>query len=157
MKIKNVSVLIWAIIICQLAGIIGAFFTTPAIPGWYAGLNKPVFNPPAWIFGPVWTMLYLMMGIALYLVWISKKGKKRSGALKAFGIQLVLNGLWSVIFFGWQLPWLAFGEIIILWLMIGMTIKKQLLVNKTAAYLMLPYLAWVSFASVLNLAIAWLN
>ncbi len=157
MKIKNVSVLIWAIIICQLAGIIGAFFTTPAIPGWYAGLNKPVFNPPAWIFGPVWTMLYLMMGIALYLVWISKKGKKRSCALKAFGIQLVLNGLWSVIFFGWQLPWLAFGEIIILWLMIGMTIKKQLLVNKTAAYLMLPYLAWVSFASVLNLAIAWLN
>ena len=157
MKIKNVSVLIWAIIICQLAGIIGAFFTTPAIPGWYAGLNKPVFNPPAWIFGPVWTMLYLMMGIALYLVWISKKGKKRSCTLKAFGIQLVLNGLWSVIFFGWQLPWLAFGEIIILWLMIGMTIKKQLLVNKTAAYLMLPYLAWVSFASVLNLAIAWLN
>jgi translocator protein len=157
MKIKNVSVLVWSVIVCQMAGIIGAFFTSPAIPYWYAGLVKPSFNPPSWLFGPVWTLLYLLMGISLYLVWIAKRNKKRGCALKAFGVQLGLNSLWSVIFFGLQLPWLAFGEIVILWLMIGMTIYKQLPVSKVAAYLMLPYLAWVSFASVLNLSIAWLN
>lgn len=157
MKIKKVSVLVWSIIVCQLAGIIGAFFTSPAIPNWYAGLTKPWFNPPAWIFGPVWTALYLLMGISLYLTWIGKKSKKRSCALKAFGIQLGLNSLWSIVFFGWQLPWVAFGEIIVLWLFIGLTILKQLKVSKLAAYLMLPYLVWVSFASILNLAIAWLN
>jgi translocator protein len=157
MKIKNVSVLVWSIIVCQMAGIIGAFFTTPAIPGWYAGLVKPLFNPPSWVFGPVWTLLYLMMGVSLYLVWIANKNKNRGYALRAFGVQLVLNSLWSIIFFGLQLPWVAFGEIVALWLMIGVTIYKQLSVSKLAAYLMIPYLLWVSFAGVLNFSIAWLN
>lgn len=151
------SVLVWSIIVCQVAGIIGAVFTTPAIPYWYAGLNKPSFNPPSSLFGPVWTTLYLLMGVSLYLVWIAKKNKNRIRALKAFGIQLALNSSWSVIFFGLQMPWLAFGEIMFLWLMIGVTIYKQLSVSKLAAYLMLPYLVWVSFAGVLNFSIAWLN
>ncbi|MGB6839296.1 MAG: TspO/MBR family protein, partial [Microgenomates group bacterium] len=105
--------LIASIIICQLAGIIGAIFTTPSISDWYAGLNKPFFNPPNWLFGPAWTLLYLLMGISLYLVWKQKGGIEIRTALIFFTIQLGLNTLWSIIFFGMRLPSVAFIEILI--------------------------------------------
>jgi translocator protein len=155
--VKNAKKLIGSIVVTQLAGILGAVFTTPSISTWYATVNKPVFNPPNWIFGPVWTLLYLMMGVALYLVIIEKNSANKKVALKYFWIQLGLNTLWSIIFFGMQLPALALLEIVILWYMILMTIRKFLPISKTAGYLLVPYILWVSFASVLNLAIAILN
>ena len=154
---KNAKKLIGSIVVTQLAGILGAVFTTPSISTWYATVNKPVFNPPNWIFGPVWTLHYLMMGVALYLVIIEKNSANKKVALKYFWIQLGLNTLWSIIFFGMQLPALALLEIVILWYMILMTIRKFLPISKTAGYLLVPYILWVSFASVLNLAIAILN
>ena len=154
---KNAKKLIGSIVVTQLAGILGAVFTTPSISTWYATVNKPVFNPPNWIFGPVWTLLYLMMGVALYLVILEKNSANKKVALKYFWIQLGLNTLWSIIFFGMQLPALALLEIVILWYMILMTIRKFLPISKTAGYLLVPYILWVSFASVLNLAIAILN
>jgi len=152
----NYFKLIAAIIITQLAGIIGSFFTVSSVIIWYVTLNKPFFNPPSWLFGPVWIILYLMMGVALYIVW-NNRTKKSNTALTLFGIQLVLNSLWSILFFGLKNPLLAFIEIIILWVLILFTIiyfKKE---SKTAAYLLIPYILWVSFAAILNLAIFLLN
>ncbi|MFC1613453.1 TspO/MBR family protein [Patescibacteria group bacterium] len=154
---KKTFKLIAAILICQAAGIIGSFFTTPSIKGWYASLNKPSFNPPNWIFGPVWTSLFLLMGISLYLVWKSQKGRKRSIALTTFSVQLVLNIIWSFLFFELNCPLCAFIEIIILWLAIALTIYYFAKINKKAAYLLLPYLFWVSFAMILNFSIWILN
>ena len=150
---KDIFKLIAAIIICQLAGIIGAVFTGPSIPTWYTSLNKPAFNPPAWLFGPVWTLLYLLMGIALYFVWLSPKKQ----AIGWFIIQLGLNVLWSLIFFGFRAPLFALIEIIFLWYAILFTIIWFYKVSRVAAYLLVPYLLWVSFACVLNLAIVLLN
>ena len=150
--------LVLAIIICQLAGFIGSLFTMPAIAGWYSQLNKPSFNPPNWLFGPAWLTLYTLMGISAYLIWrrgIAKKEVKT--ALIIFGVQLILNSLWSIIFFGLKLPWLAFAEISLLWIFILLTILKFLKISQPAGLLLLPYLAWVSFASLLNFSIARLN
>lgn len=141
-----------AIIICEGAGLIGSIFTFNSVNTWYVTLNKPLFNPPSWIFGPVWTILYLMMGVSLYLVWGTKKV-----SLKWFWIQLVLNTLWSILFFGLKNPTLAFFEVILLWATIFMTIRSFWKYNKTASWLLLPYLLWVTFASVLNLSIVLLN
>lgn len=149
---------IFSILFVQAIGIAGSFFTFTSISDWYPALNKPGFTPPNWIFGPVWTILYLLMGISLFLVW--KKGiknEKVSSALTLFFIQLALNFLWSVIFFGLKMPGLAFFEIVILWIAILIVILKFLKLNKTAAYLLIPYFVWVSFASVLNLFIFLLN
>ncbi len=157
MKLNEILKLIALIILCQLAGIIGSIFTISSISSWYAFLNKPFFNPPSWLFGPVWISLYALMGISLYLIWSSKNSSEKSGSLKIFGIQLVLNALWSIFFFGLQNLWLAFVEIIILWFAIFFTIKKSLKVSKKSAYLLIPYLLWVSFAAILNLSIALLN
>jgi len=139
--------LLFAIIICQLAGFIGSLFTTPSIPTWYATLQKPIITPPNWIFAPVWTFLFLLMGISLYLI-LEKKIKR---ALTYFSKQLILNILWSVIFFGLHKLLLAFIEIIILWIFIFLTIMSSYKKSKPAAFLLIPYLLWVSFASVLNL------
>lgn len=150
--------LIIAIIVSEGAGIIGSFFTTPSIPGWYRGLAKPELAPPNWIFGPVWTTLFLLMGIAAFLVW--KRGLDRRNvriALGIFLIQLALNTLWSVIFFGLQNPGLAFAEIIVLWLAILATIIAFAKISRTAAWLLVPYILWVSFAGYLNYAIWMLN
>ena len=149
--------LIASIVICQLAGVIGAFFTTPSISSWYAGLNKPFFNPPSWLFGPVWTLLYLLMGVSLYLVWSQKNQAGKKLALTIFAIQLGLNSFWSIVFFGLQLPWVAFLEILVLLFFIVLTIVKFFPISKKSAYLLIPYLLWVSFASVLNFYIARLN
>lgn len=140
------------VLLCQAAGTIGSIFTFSAIPNWYAYLNKPFFNPPNWIFGPVWTTLYTLMGIAVYLVW-----KKRKGIPFWFWVQLVLNALWSILFFGLQNPILAFVGVIFLWLSIFLTITSFYRIHKTAAYLLVPYLLWVTFASLLNASIALLN
>ena len=110
--------LITSILICQGVGAIGALFTSPAISTWYATIQKPSFNPPSWIFAPVWTFLFLLMGISLYLVWSKGwKDKKIKTAISIFGVQLALNTLWSLLFFPLQSPLYAFIEIIILWLL----------------------------------------
>lgn len=158
MKIKNIPLLLYSLIICQLAGIIGSFFTSSSIPTWYAALEKPSFNPPNWVFAPVWTTLFVLMGISLYLIWNKGlKAKKVKIALTFFGIQLTLNVLWSIIFFGLKSPLYAFMEIIILWIAILLTIFKFYRISKAAAYLLIPYLIWVSFAVVLNFLILTLN
>lgn len=144
-----------ALLLPLLAGFIGSAFTTSAIPVWYAGLNKPFFSPPNWLFAPVWTLLYLMMGVAFYLVWSHKQPHPQAVGL--FYLQLALNTLWSIIFFGLQLPCLAFIEIVLLWFAIFATIRAFYPVSRLAAYLLIPYLAWVSFASLLNLSISLLN
>lgn len=144
--------LLLAIAICQGAGLIGSFFTIPSVNTWYVTLNKPFFNPPSWIFGPVWTILYLLMGISLFIVW----GKKKAN-LKWFWIQLILNASWSIVFFGLKSPLLAFIIIVLLWISIFKTIKAFKKIDKNAAHLLIPYLLWVSFASILNLSIVLLN
>jgi tryptophan-rich sensory protein len=131
-------------------------FTTSSIPTWYASLIKPSFNPPNWIFGPVWTTLYLLMGISLYLVWI-RGAKKNRTALIWFGSQLALNSIWSILFFGLKSPLSAFIEIIFLWITILITIIYFYKTSKPAAYLLIPYILWVSFAAVLNISIVILN
>ena len=157
MKNKKIFTYAVFIIICQLAGIIGSLFTTPAIRGWYTGIVKPSFNPPNWIFAPVWTTLFILMGIAVSMIWLSEKNDIRKKALVVFFVQLVLNTLWSIIFFGMENPMLAFIEIIVLWFAILYTIILFWKINKPAAILLIPYILWVSFASVLNLTIALLN
>lgn len=146
--------LIVAIIISELAGIIGAIFTTPSIPTWYATLAKPALTPPAWVFGPVWTILFALMGIAAFLIWRSGWGRRDVRfALMFFAIQMVLNIFWSIIFFGWHNPGLAFVEINLLWLAILVTIGVFSKISKTAAWLLLPYILWVSFAVYLNYSV----
>lgn len=146
-----------AIGITEGAGIVGSVFTAPAIKTWYPTLIKPSFNPPNYLFGPVWTILFALMGIALYLVWQAKKGKKKAEALKIFWLQLGLNIAWSVLFFGLHSPLWAFIDILGLWLAIFVSIKKFMRLSPNAAYLLTPYLAWVSFAALLNFAIVRLN
>lgn len=137
-----------AIGVSLAAGWIGSIFTMSAISTWYAGLVKPELNPPSWVFGPVWTVLYILMGIALYLVWSKGWGHKNVQVATAiFGVQLVLNVLWSYLFFGIQAPFLAFVEIVILWIAILMTIAAFYRVSVPAAILLVPYFLWVSFAA----------
>lgn len=157
MKKINAGRLILSISIPLVAGFLGTVFTTPAVQSWYLTINKPTWNPPSWLFGPVWTTLFILMGIALYLVWSAKMSDKVRLGLKMFAAQMVLNVLWSVFFFGMGSFWLAFGEILILWLFILKTMMAFAKVNKTAAWLFLPYLLWVSFASFLNFTVASLN
>jgi len=150
--------LVVSILICQGVGVMGAFFTSPAIPTWYATLEKPRFNPPNWLFAPVWTILFLLMGVSLYLIWSKGlENKKAKTALFIFVLQLILNILWSILFFGLQSPLYAFIEIIILWLAILLTIISFFKISKTSAYLLLPYMLWVSFAAILNFSIMIIN
>ena len=158
MKIASISRLIVSILVCQLAGIVGSAFTRASIPTWYATLQKPAFTPPNWLFAPVWFFLYLLMGIAAYLVW--NKGIQNRGvsiALSIFGIQLVLNIFWSFFFFKLQSPLYGFVEIVILWLAILLTILYFLKISRTASFLLLPYIFWMSFAAILNFYIFRLN
>ncbi|OGF22735.1 TspO protein [Candidatus Falkowbacteria bacterium RBG_13_39_14] len=155
---KNAFKLIIAIFVCELAGIIGSLFTAPAIKGWYATLLKPHLAPPNWVFAPVWTTLFLLMGIAAFIVW--QKGWERKDvkiALWIFIVQLILNTLWSIIFFGLHSPGGAFIEIIILWFAILASIIAFSRISKAAAWLLLPYIFWVSFAGYLNYSIWRLN
>lgn len=144
--------------ICEIAGGVGAIFTTPRIGTWYADLQKPPIAPPNWIFAPVWTALFALMGVAAYLVWNKRRQDERvEEALMIFFVQLGLNVIWSAIFFGRQSPQSAFAEIIILWLAISLTIARFKPISKNAAYLLFPYILWVTFAGYLNFLIFTLN
>jgi benzodiazapine receptor len=155
---KKVFGILGSVLICECAGLIGSLFTRPSIAGWYAGLSKPSFSPPNWVFAPVWTVLYAMMGIAAYLVY--EKGFKRPDVRKAlafFAVQLVVNVLWSIVFFGAHS--LLGGVIVILplWALILVTIMRFSPLSKTAGYLLVPYFLWVSFATALTISYAALN
>lgn len=144
--------------ICLLVGFLSGFATQSAVGDWYGTLTKSFLNPPNWIFGPVWTILYLLMGLSAGLVW--SKGfhhKWVKTALYHFGFQLILNGLWSIVFFGFKNPLFGLLVVIALWILILLTIKWFRVVSKQAAYLLYPYLAWVSFATYLNFSIWLLN
>ena len=157
MKIK-ITKLPAAILMSLAAGAIGSMATVTGINSWYSELIKPSFNPPNWIFGPVWTILYILMGIALYLIW--QDGLKKAfvkNSFMLFIVNLVLNSFWSIAFFGMQNPALAFLVIILLWLVILTLILRFYKINKLASYLLIPYILWVSFASVLNFSIWQLN
>ena len=136
-----------------LIGFLGSFFTASSVSTWYVTLNKPSFNPPNWVFGPVWTVLYILMGISLFLVW---KSDNRL-AFILFGVQLGLNLLWSLLFFGLQQPFFAFIEIVLLWGAIIATIIVFYSISRIAALLLVPYILWVTFAAILNFMIYWLN
>jgi len=141
-----------------MAGVIGTIFTADSISGWYTGLTKPDFNPPNWIFGPVWILLYLMMGVSLFLVW--REDLKNAVVKKAFYIfmvQLLFNTLWSIVFFGFQSISSALIIIIVLWLLIIYTILNFLKISRTSGILLIPYLLWVTFAVILNFFIFKLN
>ena len=158
MKRNNIVKLVVAILIPLFVGLVGSVFTFPSIAGWYAGLRKPAFTPPSWLFGPAWTALYLLMGVSLYLVW--RKGLKRKGvkeAMEMSGVQLALNALWSLLFFGLHSPLYGLIGIIALWFAIVATIIKSYRVSRTAGILLLPYILWVTFALALNLGVLLLN
>ena len=181
MKFAKIIKLLFSVIVCEVAGASGAIFTTPQIAEWYATLNKPFFNPPNWIFAPVWTALFALIGVSLYLVWERKweirneiclpenrkinglSEKFLSGAWKKanivliFIVQFALNVLWSYIFFGSHNIGAAFFELIMLWVAIVFTIVNFYRVSKVAAVLLLPYIIWVSFAGILNFSIWMLN
>jgi tryptophan-rich sensory protein len=150
MKIKDILKLVASISLCQLAGFLGSLFTTPSIPTWYETLKKPFFTPPNWIFSPVWISLYVLMGISLFMVWRRNDHPEFKTALIFFFIQLILNILWSISFFGLRSPFLGLIDIVLLWIAILITIRFFLRVSKTAAILLLPYIVWSSFAALLN-------
>ncbi len=144
--------------VCLLIGFLSGFATQSSVNEWYVTLNKPSFTPPNWLFGPVWTLLYIMMGVSAGIVW--SKGfyhKWVKTALYHFGFQLLFNALWSVVFFGFQNPFWALLVILVLMMLILGTIRWFNIVSKTAAYLLIPYFLWVCFASLLNYRIWMLN
>ncbi|MFW5852747.1 MAG: TspO/MBR family protein [Nanoarchaeota archaeon] len=163
MDIKKILNVVVCITIPLLAGFIGSFFTTSKIDTWYSTIAKPSFNPPNWIFGPVWTLLFILIGISLFLVYNSKRKddrkfrKLKRNALIIFTIQIVLNMLWSLLFFGLESPTLGLVGIFLLITAIVANIILFYRISKPAAYLLFPYLLWVLFATVLNFAIFILN
>lgn len=148
--------LIIAILLCELVGVIGSFFTMPGLP-WYAQLIKPSLNPPSWVFGPVWVVLYFLMGVSLFLVWQQRRKCSVKTPLMIFGVQLVLNGLWSYFFFSLHSFELALLDIIFLWFAILWTIISFSRVSRHAAWLLVPYIFWVSFAVYLSASIWFWN
>ena len=151
-----ITILICLLIPLAIGGISG-FATATSITDWYVTLNKPSFNPPNYLFAPVWTTLYALMGISLFLVWKSPEGRDRNNALVIFAVQIALNFIWSFLFFKFNLVGVALVEIVLLWISILMMIIFFRRISKLAAFLQIPYLLWVSFASVLNAAIWFLN
>jgi len=154
---KNKLSLAGSIALCLAAGGLGSIATSAKIPTWYVTLAKPAWNPPNWIFAPVWTTLYILMATAAWMVWTRREQAGARAALGLFGVQLVLNTLWSFLFFGAENPGLAMVEIVVLWIAIAATIWTFREIHSAAAWLLAPYLAWVSFASCLNFAIWRLN
>jgi len=157
-KKVNLKRLIISLVLPQVAGIIGSIFTTTAISTWYAPLLKASFSPPNWIFGPVWFLLYVLMGISIYLIWQEiEKNERAKSAIIFFGIHLIFNTTWSIVFFGLHKPGLALVNILIIWLFIILLMVKFWYIKKWSTYLLVPYLLWVSFAGVLNYFIWFLN
>lgn len=157
MKRSNGIKLIISIVLCVSLGSVGGLVTVNEIPTWYATLNKPSFNPPNWLFGPVWTTLYVLMGISVYLIWKQPVSTERNKALQLFILQFILNFCWSFIFFGLHATGWALMEMIALWILILLSILHFAKHSKTAAWLLVPYILWVSFALLLNAAIWKLN
>ena len=158
MELHSVAKVIISILACFAAGGIGSLFTSKAIPAWYPGLKKPPYTPPNWVFGPVWTTLYILMGISAFLIW--QKGLSTYGVLLAFilfWVQLIFNALWSIIFFGVKSKGGGIIVIIVLWLLILVTIITSFQVSVWAGILLIPYILWVSVATYLNVGIWWLN
>jgi benzodiazapine receptor len=154
----EIAKLVLSILICQAAGIAGSFFTASSVDSWYPSLIKPAFTPPGWVIGLVWIFLFTLMGIALFLVW--REGIKRpavKAALTIFAVQLAVNVLWSLAFFGLKSPLAGIVVIVVLWVLILLTIVRFLPLSRVAALLMVPYILWVSFAAFLNISIWWLN
>lgn len=154
--LTQVFILLIFILISQGAGILGSFATVPNIDSWYATLLKPALNPPNWIFGPVWTTLYTLMGIASYLVWRARRGAWKC-ALGLFFIHLGVNAMWSIVFFGEQNIAVALGIILVLDVLLIEIIRRFYSISKTAAIILIPYLVWVVFATYLNASIYFLN
>ncbi|WP_421774865.1 TspO/MBR family protein [Gracilimonas sp.] len=158
MKIPFWAKVIFGILVCNAVGLAASTVTLPAISTWYADLNKPFFNPPNWLFGPVWTILYTLIGVAAAGIWEKGTSKPEiNSALILFGAQLLLNGVWSFLFFGLQSPLIAFIEIILLLVFITLTFKKFREIERWTGWLLVPYILWVSFAAILNLSIVLLN
>jgi len=154
---RQSAALVLCVGVCFAAAAMGAAFTSPNVPGWYANLNKPSWTPPSWVFGPVWSLLYLLMGVSAWQVWRRTGLRAALVPLALFGIQLVLNAAWSGLFFGLRSPGVALIDIVLLWCAILVTMIAFWRRSTPAGWLMLPYLAWVSFAVALNLAIWNLN
>jgi len=157
MRFREILKLVASVLLCQIAGFLGSLFTTPAISTWYATLKKPFFTPPNWIFSPVWISLFILMGISLFFVWRRTDHPKFKIAFIFFFVQLILNVLWSIFFFGLKLPLLGLVDIVLLWIAILLTIQHFSKVSKFAGMLLLPYLVWVSFATLLNFSLWILN
>jgi tryptophan-rich sensory protein len=158
MKIGRGLKIVLFVLAAEILGGLGSLVTSPAVGGWYKELVKPSFNPPNWLFGPAWTILFALMGVSFYLVYEKGlKNKKVKEAITVFIIQFIFNIAWSFIFFGAKLPRLALLEIIIMWFLILLTMIKFYRISKTAALLLLPYLLWVTFATLLNYSIVVLN
>lgn len=157
MKANQIGKLIAAVLLPLAVGGVAGLFTTEAIPTWYAKLNQPSFNPPNWIFGPVWTTLYLLMGISFFLIWKLEAGKERNQAMVIFLVQLLLNFCWSFFFFYFKMIGLALIEILLLWSAIVFMLVRFYKLKPVAAYINIPYLLWVTFATALNAAYFILN
>lgn len=157
-NMEKIIKIVLVTLVCVSLGYLSGTVTRESVATWYPTLEKPIFNPPNWIFAPVWTLLYIMMGIAAGLVWTSDSDVKivKKG-LGFFLVQFALNIIWSYIFFGLHNPFLALIEIVLLWLLIWETYSVFKKISKTAGYLLIPYLAWVGFATILNAGIWWLN
>jgi tryptophan-rich sensory protein len=150
-------VLVRSVLLCELAGVVPALLTADDVATWYPTLARPAFTPPDWVFGPVWTTLYLLMGVALYLTWRSDRGRERRVALSVFGVQLALNATWTLVFFGAHA---IFGGLVVIAALLAAilaTIGTFARIDRRAAALLLPYLLWVGFATVLNYEIWRLN
>lgn len=155
---KSILKLVLSIAICQGAGLIGTVFTVSSIQNWYNLLNQPSFRPPNWLFGPVWTILYTLMGISLYWIWTkgTKKKEVRNG-LKLFAVHLVFNATWSIVFFGMRNIPLSLANIVVLWILIVMVMVRFYKIDNKASLILIPYFVWVSFATILNFSIFLLN
>lgn len=157
MKHVQIAKLVAAIALPLAIGGVAGMFTANAIPGWYASLNQPAFNPPNWVFGPVWTLLYLLMGISFYMIWNLEPGKARQQAILIFLMQLLLNFTWSFFFFHFKMIGIALVDIVLLLGTIVLMLIRFRRLKPLAAYINIPYLLWVTFATVLNTAYFVLN
>ncbi len=157
MSKSNIIKLISSITLPLVLGAIAGMFTSQSVPDWYSTLNRPSFNPPNWIFGPVWTILYILMGISFFVIWKQNVSKARNMAISIFFLQLLLNFAWSFIFFYFNMIGLALVEIALLWVTIILMLVLFYKIKPMATYINIPYLLWVSFATVLNASYYFLN
>jgi benzodiazapine receptor len=154
MTVRDAWALAAFLVACFLAALVGGRATVASVGSWYPTLVKPAWGPPSWLFGPVWTLLYAMMAVAAWLVW---RHAGWNAALLLFGVQLLLNVAWSFCFFAWRSPLAGLVDIVALWFAILATVLCFLRIDRVAGWLMIPYLAWVTFATALNFAIWRLN